>query len=84
MGTRSNRLNGIEVVLTSTHNLRFGPKIIKICIPLHTPVLLHIKVGFKGVFIAPEIKIHLYLRLHGYVFLMFHSEFTDHETSRGG
>ena len=41
----------------STHILCFGPKN-KIFIPLHTPGLLYIKVGFKGVF------------LHGYVFLM--------------
>ena len=36
----------------STHNLCFGAKIRKIDITLHTPVLLYIKVGFKGVFIA--------------------------------
>ena len=29
-----------EAVLTSTHNLCFGITIRKICIPLHTPVLL--------------------------------------------
>ena len=34
--------------LTRTHNLCFGAKIIKIGIPLHTPVSLYIKVGFKG------------------------------------
>ena len=28
-----------EAVLTSTHNLCFGPKIRKLGIPLHTPVL---------------------------------------------
>ena len=37
---------------TSTHNLCFGAKIRKIGIPLQTPVLPYIKVGFKGVFIA--------------------------------
>ena len=36
----------------STHNLCFGAKIRKIGIPLHTPVLPHIKVGYKEVFIA--------------------------------
>ena len=36
----------------STHNLCFGAKIRKIGIPLHTPVLLYIQVGFKGVFVA--------------------------------
>ena len=41
-----------EVVLTSTHNLCFGAKIRKIGIPLHTPALLYIKVGYKGVFIS--------------------------------
>ena len=30
-----------EAVLTSTHKLCFGAKIRKICIPLHTPVLLY-------------------------------------------
>ena len=34
-----------------THNLCFGSKIRKIGIPLHTPVL-HIKVGFRGVYIT--------------------------------
>ena len=29
---------GAEAVLTSTHNLRFGTKIRKIGIPLHTPI----------------------------------------------
>ena len=37
-----------EVVLTSTHNLCFGAKKIKIGIPLHTPVLLY----KSGVFIS--------------------------------
>ena len=41
-----------EAVLTSTHNLCFGAKIRKIGIPLHNPVLLYIKVGFKGVYIT--------------------------------
>ena len=36
----------------STHNLCFGAKIRKITIPLHTPVLLYIKVGFEGVNIS--------------------------------
>ena len=36
-----------EAVLTNTHNLCFGPKIRKIGIPLHTPVLLY-KSGFRG------------------------------------
>ena len=37
----------------NTHNLCFGAKIRKkIGIPVHTPVLLYIKVGFKGVFIT--------------------------------
>ena len=31
----------------SSHNLRFGLKIKKIGIPLQTPVLLYIKVGYK-------------------------------------
>ena len=38
-------------VLTSTHNLYFGAKIRKIGIPLHTPVVLYVKVGYKGVYI---------------------------------
>ena len=38
-------------LLMSTHNLCFGAKVRKICIPLHTPVLLY-KTGFKGVFIS--------------------------------
>ena len=50
MGTRYNHL--AEAVLTSTHNLCFGAKIRKIGIPLQTPVLLYIKVGFKGVNIS--------------------------------
>ena len=36
-----------EAVLTSTHNLCFGAKIRKICIPLYTPVLLY-KSGVQG------------------------------------
>ena len=39
----------------STHNLCFGTKIRKIGIPLHTPVMLYKKWGYK---------------FHGYVFLM--------------
>ena len=39
-------------VLMSSHNLCFGAKIRKIGIPLYTPVLLYIKVGFQGVFLA--------------------------------
>ena len=38
-------------VLMSTYNLCFGAKIIKIGIPLHTPVLIH-KVGLEGVYIT--------------------------------
>ena len=48
MGTRKNRL--AKAVITSTHNLCFGPKI-RIGIPLHTFVLLY-KVGRKGVYIS--------------------------------
>ena len=47
-----------EKVLTSTHNLYFVAKIRKICIPLHTPVLLH-KSGVQGEY-----------TLHGHVFVM--------------
>ena len=36
-----------EAVLMSTHNLCFAQKITKICIPLHTPVLLY-KSGVQG------------------------------------
>ena len=39
VGTRQIRLG--EAVLTSTHNLCFGPKIRKIGTPLHTPDLLY-------------------------------------------
>ena len=39
-----------EAVLTSTYNLCFGAKIRKIGTPLHTPVLLYIKVGFRRVY----------------------------------
>ena len=53
----------------STHNLCFGAKIRKIGIPLHTPVFLYIKVGFKWVYITQtsfrysrlEIKIFQFL-----------------------
>ena len=38
-------------VLTGTHNLCFREKIRKIGIPMQTPVL-HIKVGYKGVYIT--------------------------------
>ena len=38
-----------EAVLTSTHNLCFGSKIRKKCIPLYTPVLLHKKSGVQGI-----------------------------------
>ena len=41
-----------EAVLTSTHNLCFGAKIRKIGIPLRIPVLLYIKVGYKGVYVT--------------------------------
>ena len=40
-----------EVVLTRTHNLRFGAKIRKIDIPLHTLIFLY-KSGFKGVYMS--------------------------------
>ena len=42
----------LEAVLTSTHNLCFGTKISKISIPLQTPVLLYIKVGYEGVYFS--------------------------------
>ena len=43
----------IEAVLTSTHNLCFGTKIIKLDKPLPTPFFFFfIKVGYKEVFIA--------------------------------
>ena len=49
-----------EAVLASTHNLCFGAKIRKLGIPLRTPVLLYIKVGFKGLFFSrtcfPDVK----------------------------
>ena len=47
-----------EAVLTSTHNLCFGPKIRKIGIPQHTPSLTIQKCGLRG------------YPLHGHVFLM--------------
>ena len=51
----------------STHNLCFGPKIRKIGIPWHTIVLLYIKVGFKGVFVAsfPDDKPNFYKNIAG-------------------
>ena len=42
----------LEAVLMSTHNLCFGTKISKISIPLQTPVLLYIKVGYEGVYFS--------------------------------
>ena len=37
-----------DISNVSTHNLCFGAKTRKIGIPLHTPVLLYIKVGYEG------------------------------------
>ena len=39
------------MLLRSTHNLCFGPKIRKLCVPLHTQ-FYYVKVRFTGVFIA--------------------------------
>ena len=44
-------LEPTEAVLPSAHNLYFGSKIRKTCIPLQTPVF-YIKVGFKGIYIS--------------------------------
>ena len=53
-------------VLTSTHNLCFGPKIRKNRIPLHTQ-FYHIKVGLKGVFIARKCFLMVYINNPGHM-----------------
>ena len=43
----------VKAVLTSTHNLRLGAKVRKICILLYSPILLYESGGHdKGVYIT--------------------------------